>query len=112
MPTRSTTTKRKSTAAKSGKDRAGADAMQRLQASIDAADTALQDLRRELGRGSRDLLTDVERTLKDARKNVRRASRAVARDLEQVQKAAAGQRKRRRPAAARKGARGAARSSS
>ena len=93
-----TTTKRKGTST-ARKDGVGDDALRRLQASIDAAEVALKDLRREMGRGSRDLLADLDRTLKDARKNARRAGRAMVRDLEQVQKAAAGQQKSRRTTA-------------
>lgn len=99
MPTRTTTAKSRKGTTATRKDGLGDDALRRLQASIDAAEVALKDLRREMGRGSRDLLADLDRTLKDARKNARRAGRAMVRDLEQVQKAAAGQQKSRRTTA-------------
>jgi predicted nucleic acid-binding Zn-ribbon protein len=96
------TTTRKGTAAKSSRARAsGEKALQRLQDSVDAAEAALKDLRKEMGRGSRELLTDVETTLRDARKNLRRVSRSVVKDLEGVQKAAAGKRTTQRRASAR-----------
>ena len=60
----------------------------RLEKSLDAAEGALKDLRKELGKGGRDLLRDVERTLKDSRKNFRSMSRTVARDIGKVQRAA------------------------
>ena len=46
-------------------------ALDRLEKSIDAAQSALKDLRTELGRGGRDLVTDLDKTLRDSRKNVR-----------------------------------------
>lgn len=67
-----------------------AQALERLNDSIEAAQAALKDLRSEMGRGSRELLKDVDTTLRDARKNVRSVSRQVARDLDQVQRAARG----------------------
>lgn len=66
--------------------------MERLNASVEAAQAALKELRGELGRGSRELLHDVDVTLRDARKNLRRVSRQLVKDLEQVQQAAAGKR--------------------
>jgi predicted nucleic acid-binding Zn-ribbon protein len=70
----------------------GEAALERLNASVEAAQTALKELRGELGRGSRELLQDVDVTLRDARKNLRRVSRQLVKDLEQVQRAAAGKR--------------------
>jgi len=61
---------------------------------------ALKELRGELGRGSRELLRDVDVTLRDARKNLRSVSRQVVKELEQVQQAAAG-----KPAQARRATR-------
>jgi chromosome segregation ATPase len=94
-------TTRKSTAATTRARASGEKALQRLQDSVDAAEAALKDLRKEMGRGSRELLTDVETTLRDARKNLRRVSRSVVKDLEGVQKAAAGKRTTQRRASAR-----------
>lgn len=72
-------------------------ALSRLEKSIDAAESALKDLRGELGRGGRDLAKDLEKTLRDSRKNLRSLSRTVAKDVHKLQKAAA---TTRRPAAA------------
>jgi ABC-type transporter Mla subunit MlaD len=76
------------------------DALGRLNDSIEAAQTALKDLRSEMSRGSRELLKDVDKTLRDARKNLRRTSRRIAKDLDQVQQAARGKRTTRAPKAA------------
>jgi predicted nucleic acid-binding Zn-ribbon protein len=70
----------------------GQSAYERLNASVEAAQAALKELRGELGRGSRELLKDVELTLRDARKNLRSVSRQIVNELEQVQQAAAGKR--------------------
>ena len=72
-------------------------ALNRLEKSIDAAQSALKDLRTELGRGGRDPAKDLDKTLADARKNLRNLSKTVAKELDQIQKAATG----RRPAAPR-----------
>jgi ABC-type transporter Mla subunit MlaD len=70
----------------------GPDALGRLNDSIEAAQAALKDLRSEMSRGSRELLSDVDKTLRDARKNLRRTSRRIAKDLNEVQQAARGKR--------------------
>jgi flagellar hook-basal body complex protein FliE len=85
-------TTRTRTPARKGARGAGDEALKRLQDSVDAAETAAKELRKEMSRGSRQLLTDVETTLKDARKNLRRVRGRVAKDLEEVRKAAAGKR--------------------
>jgi ABC-type transporter Mla subunit MlaD len=87
----------------------GQAAYERLNASVEAAQAALKELRGELGRGSRELLQDVELTLRDARKNLRRVSRQVVKELEQVQEAAAG---KRAPMQARKAGRDTGRAAS
>ncbi len=86
MPARASST-RSSTSRARG---AGQRALKRLQDSVDATEAALKDLRKEMGRGSRELLHDFDRTFRDARKNLRRVSNRIAKDLEQVQAAAAG----------------------
>jgi hypothetical protein len=87
----------KGTAQRSGTKSGGA-ALDRLGDSLDAAQEAVKDLRRELSKGGRDVLKDFEELLRDARKNLRSAQRTLIKDLEQVQTAAAG--KRRTPAKA------------
>jgi hypothetical protein len=94
-------TTRKGTAATTRARASGEKALKRLQDSVDAAEVALKDLRKEMGRGSRELLKDVETTLRDANKNLRRVSRSVVKDLEGVQKAAAGRGNTQRRASAR-----------
>jgi hypothetical protein len=76
--------------------KSGGAALDRLGESLDAAQQAVKDLRRELSKGGRDVLKDVETLLRDARKNLRGAQRTLIKDLEEVQKAATG--KRRAPA--------------
>jgi hypothetical protein len=66
---------------------AGRAALDRLQASIEAAETALKDLRGEVSRDSRELLADVGTTLKDARRNLSRSRKQVVKDLEQIEQA-------------------------
>ena len=66
--------------------------LDRLGGSLDAAQEALKDLRRELSKGGRDLLKDLDALLRDARKNLRGARRTLVKDLEEMQQAAAGKR--------------------
>jgi len=76
-------------------------ALDRLGGSLDAAQDALKDLRRELSKGGRDLIKDLDVLLRDARKNLRGARRTLVKDLDQVQKAAAGKRPAKRAPAKR-----------
>jgi hypothetical protein len=69
-------------------------ALDRLSGSIDAAQAALKDLRRELSKGGRDVLKDLDVLLRDARRNLRGAQRTLIKDLEEMQKAATGKRPR------------------
>lgn len=80
---------------------AGSPALDRLQASIDAAETALKDLRTELSRDSRDLLNDLGKTLRDARRNLARTRRRVLKDLEQIPHAVIQGKPARRPSTSR-----------
>jgi hypothetical protein len=66
---------------------AGNAALDRLQASIDAAETALKDLQGEVSRNNRALLKDIGTTLKATRRNVNRSRRRIAKDLQQIQQA-------------------------
>ena len=92
MAERKTQTRRPATRRRSGAAKSAPDALGRLSDSIEAAQTALKDLRSEMSRGSRELLADVDTTLRDARKNLRRTSRRIAKDLDEVQQAARGKR--------------------
>src|SRR5881397_3748750 len=62
----------------------GQAAYDRLTQSIDAAQTALKDLRKELGKGRSDVLADIERALKDARKELRSRRSGLLSDLKQA----------------------------
>jgi hypothetical protein len=86
MPARSTVTTRVRGGASRARG-AGEASFERLTQSVEAAQTALKDLRKELSKGSRDVLWDLDMTLRDARKNLRRASRTVSKDLEEIQHA-------------------------
>jgi hypothetical protein len=66
---------------------AGEASLERLTHSVEAAQVALKDLRKELSKGTRDVLGDLDVTLKDARKNLRSVSRTVSKDLEEIQQA-------------------------
>jgi N-acetylmuramoyl-L-alanine amidase CwlA len=65
--------------------KAGNSALDRLQTSIDAAETALKDLRREVGRESQERLKDVGTTLTATRKNLTRSRNRIMKDLEQFE---------------------------
>ncbi len=67
--------------------------LDRLTDSLDAAQAAVKDLRRELSKGGRDMLKDLDALLRDARKNLRGTQRTLRKDLEEVQKAATGKRR-------------------
>jgi hypothetical protein len=66
---------------------AGSAALDRLRASIEAAETALKDLQGEVSRDSRDLVKDIGRTLKATQRNLTRSRRRIAKDLEQIERA-------------------------
>ena len=87
---RSTSTRSRAAAAVKSRGRSiiGPKAMGRLEKSLDAAEIALRDLRRELGKGGTGMVKDLDRTIKDSRKNLRSLNRTVLRDLEKLQKAA------------------------
>src|SRR4051812_9234087 len=88
MPERTTVTRSVRGGASRARD-GGQAALDRLTQSVEAAQAALKDLRKELSKGTRDVLEDLDTTLKDARKNVRSVSRTVTKDLEQIQHALA-----------------------
>src|ERR1039458_8715251 len=66
---------------------AGSAALDRLLASIEAAEAALKELPGEVRRDSRDLLKDIGKTLKTARRNVIRSRQRIVKDFEQIEKA-------------------------
>ena len=86
MPQRTTATRAVRGGASRARD-AGQGAFDRLTQSLEAAQAALGDLRKELSKGTRDVLDDLDTTLKDARKNARSVRRTVTEDLERLQHA-------------------------
>jgi ABC-type transporter Mla subunit MlaD len=68
---------------------ATADGLDRVGATLDAAQEALKALRKDLGAGGRDLVQDVETLLKSAKRDTVRLGRSVHTDLEQLRKAVA-----------------------
>ena len=90
-----------------GGTKSGGAPLDRLGDSLDAAQQALKDLRRELSKGGRDVLKDLEALLRDARKNLRGTQRTLVKDLEEMQRAAAGKRRTARGAPAKRTTRSA-----
>jgi hypothetical protein len=86
MPARATVTKRVRGGASRARG-AGEASFERLTQSVEAAQVALKDLRKELSKGTRDVLGDLDVTLKDARKHLRSVSRTVSKDLDEIQHA-------------------------
>jgi hypothetical protein len=84
MPARATVTKRVRGGASRARG-AGEASFERLTQSVEAAEAALKDLRKELSKGTREVLEDIDKTLRDARKNLRSVSRTVSKDLEEIQ---------------------------
>ena len=65
--------------------RRGSSPADRVSAGIDAAQAALKDLRRDLGRrGGGDLLGEIEKQLRDAAKNARGLGDRVAKQLAEI----------------------------
>jgi hypothetical protein len=75
------TSPRKSTAAAS---------LDRLNASLEAAQKALADLGGNLGRGGRDVLKDVQKLVRDARRDTVRLNKTLLADLDRIQKTVTG----------------------
>ncbi len=66
---------------------AGTAALDRLRASIEAAENALKDLQGEVSRDSRDLLKDIGKTLKATQRNLTRSRRRIVKDIEHLERA-------------------------
>ena len=66
---------------------AGSAALDRLRASIEAAETALKDLQGEVSGNSRDLLKDIGKTLRATQRNLTRSRRRIAKDIEHLEHA-------------------------
>lgn len=85
MPTTRAAPRRRPTKAAQERTARNADAVSRVQKSLEAAQADLATLRGDLGRGAGELRRDVARMLRDARRDVARMSRLVRRDLERLQ---------------------------
>jgi hypothetical protein len=66
--------------------RSGNTALDRLQTSIEGAESALKDLRKEVGRDSRDRLNDLGTTLKSARRNLTSTRQRIVKEMETIEK--------------------------
>lgn len=88
MPTTTTRARAPARAVQAAHERCAhnADAVGRLQRSLDAAQADLASLRGDLGSGAGDLRRDVARLLRDARRDVAKMGRVVRRDLERLQR--------------------------
>jgi hypothetical protein len=69
---------------------AAAASLDRLNASLEAAQKALADLGSNLGRGGRDVLKDVQKLVRDARRDTVRLNKTLLADLDRLQKTVTG----------------------
>ena len=72
---------------KSAADRAGAEttkALKRLEQALTNAQEAAASVRRDLGRGRKDIAAEVERLIKDARRDYAKLEKVVRKDLADV----------------------------
>src|SRR4051794_8654738 len=89
MAQRSATVSRAAAGAKTrARKVVGPKAIGRLEKSLDAAEIALKDLRKELGRGGSTAVKDLDTALKNSRKSFTSARRTIMSDIEKLQKAA------------------------
>src|SRR3954470_10258749 len=56
----------------------------RLTKSIDTAEDSLKELRKELGRGGKEVLKDLEKALKDSRKSAGNAQKTASKQAEKL----------------------------
>jgi hypothetical protein len=89
-PQTKTTRRRSARTRASSRKSTGAASLDRLNASLEAAQKALTDLGDNLGRGGRDLLKDVQKMVRDARRDTLRLNKSLLADLDQLQKAVTG----------------------
>lgn len=61
-------------------------ALKRLNKSLDAAQDALSELRKDSGRGAQDLYKDLRGFVSNARRDTGKLGKALAKDFEQAQK--------------------------
>src|SRR6266540_3176411 len=89
--TKTKTTRRKSSPASTPSRKSTAAAsLDRLNASLEAAQKALTDLGGNLGRGGSDLLKDVQKLVSGARRDTLRLNKSLLTNLNQLQKTVTG----------------------
>jgi hypothetical protein len=76
----------------------GKGALDGLEVSLDDAQKALAELRRDLSTGGRRLVKDVETAIKSARRDLARMRKAIQSDLDDLGGALTPQRTNRKPA--------------
>jgi hypothetical protein len=79
--------------------RRGTAALDGLEVSLEEAQKALTDLRRDLSTGGRRLVKDVDTAIKSARRDLRRSRKAIQGDLGDLGDALTPRRAARKPAA-------------
>ena len=77
----------------------GTSALDGLEVSLDQAQKALTELRRDLSTGGRRLVKDVDTAIKAARRDLRRSRKAIQSDLGDLGQALTPRRATRKPAA-------------
>jgi hypothetical protein len=89
--TQTKTTRKRGTRARMSSRKSTATAsLDRLNASLEAAQKALTELGGNLGRGGRELLKDVQKLVRDARRDTGRLNKTLLADLDQLQKTVTG----------------------
>jgi hypothetical protein len=72
--------------------KAGDASLKRLNSSLDAAHEALTELRKNLGRGGREVVKDVQGRVTELRKDARNLNKSLRSELGHLQKSIAGAR--------------------
>jgi hypothetical protein len=83
MATTKKSSPRTNSRSKQSKSR-GAGSLDRLNESLDAAQSALSDLQGDLGMGARAVVKNVRRLIRDARKDTAKLNRALVKDIGQL----------------------------
>ena len=84
-----TTERKKAPRKKTADDGRAEAALERLNASLDAAQEAAKALRADVGRGRRDMTRNLEKMIAATRKDAVKLAKAVRADVAQLQKAVA-----------------------
>ena len=88
----------KKTPTKPAKATRGTSALDGLEVSLDDAQKALAELRRDLSTGGRRLVKDIETAIKSARRDLARTRKAIQSDLGDIGDALTPRRANRKPA--------------